>query len=356
MPKKETPKVAPKACPVKGLCKKLTGKQKIVIILGIGCIAAILLMLLLNHKQQSETKIHTPVISRTELHKKPSIQIEIFDPRDVEEQEVLVEQTEQVENTFKENNEQSLELIEDKKLVTTVQKVTNNKTLEAKVTELEQTIKELQANNITAQISEIKTKLAKLESLEGNVGKTANIFLGQQLVMLDNAFKVGGNQNIAIQNIKIFAESVAKKPNVAKKLHELLNLTREQAIITPQALLFYARKLENIKLQETVIENEKPKGFIAKIKHLLKSFVKITKKDKLTADKLYWNSSISTLQESIIFADYVTTNKILEDEILAKLGGEELTNFHKLFNTYLDQQQALQAVLGTFIEGYSYDY
>lgn len=199
--------------------------------------------------------------------------------------------------------------------------------------------------------------MSKLEGLNDNVGRMANIFLAQQLVLLDNAFKVGGNHNTAIKYVYTFAKKAAKKEKIAARLKELLQITEKQAIITPQALIFYANKLEGIKLADLSSQKqENVEGFFAKIKSLLKSFISVRKNEEIAENQKFWNDNIKALQESIIFSDLITAAQILENGKMMSLGGEDFANFEKLFSSYLSQQLALQAVLGAFIEGYTYDY
>ncbi|PPR09902.1 MAG: hypothetical protein CFH44_00295 [Proteobacteria bacterium] len=301
-----------------------------------------------------ETQINTPVIARTELSKKPAIEIKVFDE--------------------KENYATELDKATDKPLaaetkVKVVEPTTTSHDVEAVIANL--TKIELAQNQLKAELEKVKAsanpqaiatieeKVKKLESLNGNIGNMSKIFLAQQLVLLDNAFKVGGNQNIAIENIHNFASKVAKDEKVSAKLQNLLEITKQEAIITPHALVFYAQKLETIELENTHIEEKqvaKDASIAEKIKAFLQSFIIIRKQDEVTAEQEYWNKSIDEIEKSIIFGDFVTVTKLLEDEQLKTLGGEDFVNFTNLFNNYLKQQQALQATLGAFIEGYNYDY
>lgn len=356
----ETTSKKTKVCPIKTIGKKTCNLYKNCNISKrkkYGLILILIILAFLGYKSYKsinthKTEIHTPVISRTELNKKPTIKIEVFE--DNKEQN----NNNSAKETTNSTNQQVSQKKTTKELKTKEALEPNLKEISNKIETLETSVKKLEDTNKKAQnFKELNSRISKLENLEGTVGKMSNIFLAQQLVLLDNAFKVGGNYNIAIQNIQKFAETKAKNEKVAKKLSELLNITQEQAIVTPQALLFYAKKLESIKLNFPPQEKEVAKeGFFNKIKAILKSFISIRKADEVKADQEFWNNQIITLEESIIFADFITTQKILDNKKLQTLGGEDFINFTKLFKTYLIQQQALQAVLGTFIEGYNYDY
>tara|TARA_Y100001960_G_C14776413_1_gene883451 strand:+ start:2087 stop:3124 length:1038 start_codon:yes stop_codon:yes gene_type:complete len=326
---------------------KLNINYKIALPVTLAAVATVSVIALLSNQQtHTETQINTPVIARTELSKKPNIDIKLFENG---------EQTEtKIEEPVKEGEEKAEET------TTAIEPVVKNLTdLEVEQTKLAEKVAELEKATSKEQIATINAKLAKLESLNGNIGNLSKIFLGQQLVLLDNAFKVGGNQNLAITNIHNFAQNVAKNEAVAKKLEELLTLTNEQAIITPAALHFYASELKTTKLITTHIQKEEVSAdatTMEKVKAFLRSFILVRNKDEVTAEQELWNTQISELQKAIIFADFVKTSEILANEELVKLGGENFTNFDNLFKTYLKQQQALQAVLGAFIEGYNYDY
>ena len=305
----------------------------------------------------TETQIKTPVIARTELSKKSQIDIKLFDENADTVEQVQPATENEVTIVEKATEEKAAELVKANDMTALVKNITE---IELAQVELKNQIAELNKATNTAKIEELDKKVAKLESLNGNIGNLSKIFLAQQLVLLDNAFKVGGNQNLAIGNILNFAQNVAKDEKVAAKLSELLKLTQQQAIITPQALLFYAQKLENIdlvKLETTTSEAlNQQETFIEKVKALFKSFIVVRKTDEVTAEKQQWLDAVNNLQEAIIFTDFVKVEKILSDEQIKALGGTDLENFTKLFNTYLDQQLALQATLGSFIEGYKYDY
>jgi len=338
--------------------KALRANNKKIILTLVATTALVSAFVLYNAKQKEvtteQTQINTPVIARTELSKKPAIDIKVFDKNEKTAEITISEPTDTAE--VKENTE-TTPVVEK---ITEVNEVIKNLTaLELSQAELKEQIAKLDSKENAEVIADLNARMAKLESLNGNVGNMSKIFLAQQLVLLDNAFKVGGNQNLAIENIHNFAKNVAKDEKVATKLQELLTLTQQQAIITPQALLFYAKKLENvelIKLEDQKAEVAKDASVVEKIKAFLKSFIIIRKQDEVTAEQKVWNNSIEALQEAIIFTDFVTVEKILTDKKLQQQGQADFANFAKLFKTYLTQQQALQATLGAFIEGYNYDY
>lgn len=292
-----------------------------------------------NKSVSSKTEINTPIISRTELNKKPSIDIKLHD-----ENEAIPTQLPETAPT----QPQTLQSV-----------ITNLTEIEVAQTELKNQIDGLQTSVDAKTIEELKAKVAKLESLNGNIGNLSKIFLAQQLVLLDNAFKVGGNQNMAIENIYNFASLVAKDEKVAAKLKELLEITNKEAIITPHALIFYAQKLRTIKLANTHVEKHTAPAdasLLDKIKAFLQSFIIIRKQDEVTADQQYWSDAIDNIEKALLFGDFITVSELLKDEKLNQLGREDIKNFNKLFTSYLTQQQALQATLGAFIEGYNYDY
>lgn len=329
--------------------KKIKLNYKIALpisLVALGSVSAIALYQQLNYT--SSTTINTPVIARTELNKKPTIDIKLFD------ENAPIENTEStIKETVKKTNETPATTTEVDPIV---KNLTN---LELKQTNLEEKFITLEKATQAAKIADINAKITKLESLNGNVGNLAKIFLSQQLVLLDNAFKVGGNQDLAISNIYNFAKNVAKDETVAEKLNNLLVLTKQQAIITPAALNFYAAELLNVKLSTAHIKKQEVKAnatVVEKIKAFLKSFILVRKQDEVTAEQALWTANIKQLQEAVIFGNFIKANKLLTNEELIKLGSEDFANFSKLFNTYLKQQQALQAVLGAFIEGYNYDY
>ncbi|HAG53028.1 MAG TPA: hypothetical protein DCL21_04500 [Alphaproteobacteria bacterium] len=302
-----------------------------------------------------QTRINTPVIARTELSKKPAIEIKVFDENS-QQAEITIAEPKETEASATEQPETTQTTGKTAELSEVIKNLT---ALELEQVELKEQVNKLDAETNAEVIADLKARMTKLESLNGNIGNMSKIFLAQQLVLLDNAFKVGGNQNLAIENIHNFAKNVAKDEKVALKLQELLTLTQQQAIITPQALLFYAEKLEGvelIKLEDQKAELAKDASIVEKVKAFLKSFIIIRKQDEVTAEQQTWNNSIKALQEAIIFTDFVTVEKILADKNLQELGQNDFSNFAKLFTTYLKQQQALQATLGAFIEGYNYDY
>ena len=304
-----------------------------------------------------ETQINTPVIARTELSKKPAIEIKVFD----ENENYATELDKATDKPLAaETQVQKVKVVEAKTTSRDVEAVIANLTkIELTQNELKAELEKVKASANPQAIATIEEKVKKLESLNGNIGNMSKIFLAQQLVLLDNAFKVGGNQNIAIENIHNFASKVAKDEKVSAKLQNLLEITKQEAIITPHALVFYAQKLETIELANNHIEEKqvaKDASIAEKIKAFLQSFIIIRKQDEVTAEQEYWNKSIDEIEKSIIFGDFVTVTKLLEDEQLKTLGGEDFVNFTNLFNNYLKQQQALQATLGAFIEGYNYDY
>lgn len=323
---------------------KITLKHKVYFILVIIIIASAAAFIMLNKQTFSQTQINTPVIARTELSKKENIEIKLFDKNaPVEEKS---EEPKKQETTTEKPNIKALVEPQEKILARDLATLTKQ-------------VEVLEQSTNTEEIVKINAKLTKLESLNGNVGNLSKIFLGQQLVLLDNAFKVGGNQNLAITNIYNFAKNVAKNEAVANKLQDLLNLTNQQAIITPMALNFYASELKTVELSTKHIQKQKIADnatTIEKIKAYLKSFIIIREKSKVTVEQALWNKQIAELQKAIIFTDFIKVEELLANEELAKLGGENFANFAKLFATYLTQQQALQATLGAFIEGYNYDY
>lgn len=336
----------------------LNKKHKSIILLALATTGVISLFALSNFANKevfTETQIKTPVIARTELSKKSTIDIKLFDEQSETQEDVQTATENEV--TIKENKAlEKVESLKSNDLSTIVKNLTE---IELAQIELKNKLNQLEQTTSSTKIEEINKKVLKLESLNGNIGNLSKIFLAQQLVLLDNAFKVGGNQNIAIENIYNFAKNVAKDEKVSLKLQELLTLTQQQAIITPQALLFYAQKLEGLDLVKLDDDKEslpKDASVIDKIKSLLKSFIIIRKTEEVTADKQVWLNSIDALQEAIIFTNFVNVEKILADEKMKQLGADDFENFNKLFNTYLTQQQALQAALGAFIEGYNYDY
>lgn len=316
--------------------------RKYILIIVLAIVLLISLSLYKNLVEKvNKTKINTPVISRTELNKKPSIEIKLYE--EGEETEV------------KEFNKKPETKIDD-----SINPIVSNLTnVELKQKQLEEKMDNVVKASNADKIAEINTKIAKIESLNGNIGNLSKIFLGQQLVLLDNAFKVGGNQNLAISNIYNFAKNVAKNNEVALKLQELLNITEQQAIITPAALNFYASELKHLKLASMHIQKQQAAddaSVIDRIKAFLKSFILVKKQNEITEDQKYWNVNINKLQEAIIFGNFVEVEKILNDEKLMTLGAEDFKNFNQLFKTYLNQQQTLQAILGAFIKGYNYDY
>jgi hypothetical protein len=355
---KKTTAKAPKTQGSKSFA--LTKKHKSLILFALATTGVVSLYALANKDSITtgitETQIKTPVIARTELSKKSQIDIKLFD-ENADTVEQVQPATENEVTIVEKATEEKAELVKANDITALVKNITE---IELAQVELKNQIAELSKATNATKIEELNKKVAKLESLNGNIGNLSKIFLAQQLVLLDNAFKVGGNQNIAIENILNFAKNVAKDEKVATKLTQLLQLTQQQAIITPQALLFYAQKLENIdlvKLETTTSEQlAQQDTFIEKVKALFKSFIVVRKTDEVTAEKQLWLDAVNNLQEAIIFTDFVKVEKILSDEKIKALGDKDLENFTKLFNTYLDQQLALQATLGSFIEGYKYDY
>lgn len=356
---KKTTDKAPKTQGSKSF--KFTKKHKSIILFALATTGVVSLYALSNKDAITtgitETQIKTPVIARTELSKKSQIDIKLFDENADTVEQVQPATENEVTIIEKATEEKKAELVKANDMTALVKNITE---IELAQVELKNQIAELSKATNAEKIEELNKKVAKLESLNGNIGNLSKIFLAQQLVLLDNAFKVGGNQNVAIENILNFAKNVAKDEKVAAKLTELLTLTQKQAIITPQALLFYAQKLENIdlvKLETTTSEKlAQEETFIEKVKALFKSFIIVRKTDEVTAEKQLWLNAVNNLQEAIIFTDFVKVEKILSDEKIKTLGDKDLANFTQLFNTYLDQQLALQAALGSFIEGYKYDY
>lgn len=337
----------------------LQNKHKTLILLALattGVVSVIGLLKLTADTEFTQTQIKTPVIARTELSKKPTIEIKVFDGKN---QDTVINETAVETKEVIEEDKAVTEVISTVKTDDLTAIVKNLTAVELAQAELKTEIATLKSATNAESIKVLNTKVAKLESLNGNIGNMSKIFLAQQLVLLDNAFKVGGNQNLAIENIHNFAKNVAKDEKVAAKLQDLLNLTKQQAIITPQALLFYAKKLEGldlISLEDNKKELPADASFVEKVKNILQSFIIIRKQTEVSAEQELWLNSVESLQEAIIFTDFVTVEEILADEKLQQLGDEDFANFAKLFNTYLTQQQALQATLGAFIEGYNYDY
>lgn len=197
-----------------------------------------------------------------------------------------------------------------------------------------------------AMLNNLSQRVQALEGLQGTVGNLSQVFLGQQLVILDSAYRQGGDVTSGIEHVKNFALNVAKNEAVGKALEELQKVTTMSGPVTVTELVLTAEALydmEPLVMQPT-------QGWWQQVVACLKRWIKVTELDNPHDPDLAWDLAVNHVRFSIAHGDAQGALNILNQAPFA--GVETVTPFRSGLSQHLLQQQALDKVQAIFIESY----
>ena len=187
-----------------------------------------------------------------------------------------------------------------------------------------------------------------LESLQGTVGNLSQVFLGQQLVILDSAYRQGGDVVPGIEHVKNFAATVAKNETVAKALTDLQAVTSLSGPVTVAELVLTAEALYDMEPLVPMMPSHAT--WWDQIVASLKRWIKVTELDNPQDPGLAWDLAVNHMRYSIAHGEAQGALKLLNQPPL--MGVEAVNAFRDGLAQHLVQQQALQKVQQAFIESY----
>lgn len=224
--------------------------------------------------------------------------------------------------------------------------------LQQQVEGLRQSIEILQrqpsAQPVAPQVNNLEARLSALEGLQGTVGNLSQVFLGQQLVILDNAYRSGGDVVPGIVHVKNFAEMEAKNTAVATALDELQNVTPLSGPVTAAELVLTAEALYD--MEPLVPSAMGELSWWQQVVASFKRWVKVTELDNPQDPDLAWDLAVNHIRFSIAHGDAQGALNILNQAPFA--GVKAVEPFHDGLTQHLVQQQALAKVQRAFIESY----
>jgi hypothetical protein len=194
----------------------------------------------------------------------------------------------------------------------------------------------------------LEARVAALEGLQGTVGNLSQVFLGQQLVILDSAYRQGGDLVPGIEHVKNFALTEAKNTAVADALNGLQEVTPLSGPVTAAELVLTAEALYDMEplLPGTSGELNWWQQVVASFKR----WVKVTELDNPQDPDLAWDLAVNHVRFSIAHGDAQGALNILNQAPFT--GVEAVEPFRQGLTQHLLQQQALMNVQKAFIESY----
>lgn len=194
----------------------------------------------------------------------------------------------------------------------------------------------------------LEGRLQALESLQGTVGNLSQVFLGQQLVILDNAYRQGGDIVPGIAHVKKFAETVAKNATVVAALEALQNTTPLSGPVTGVELVLTADALYGLEplIPHSDVEHSLWQNLVIGFTR----WVKVTHLDDIEDPNLSWDLGINLVRFNIAHGKPEEALNILQQAPFKAV--EVVEPFRLGLHQYVAQQQALQAVHKAFIESY----
>lgn len=198
------------------------------------------------------------------------------------------------------------------------------------------------------QMDELSLRVQALEDLQGTVGNLSQVFLGQQLVILDNAYRQGGDVVPGIAHVKNFALSVAKNESVAAALEDLQTVTPLSGPVTATELVLTAEALYDMEPLMPVLNPQQ--NWWGQMMASLKRWIKVTELDNPQDPGLSWDLAVNHVRYSIAHGDAQGALNILNMPPFKDV--TETGYFRDGLAQHIVQQQALQKVQQAFIESY----
>jgi hypothetical protein len=198
------------------------------------------------------------------------------------------------------------------------------------------------------QVSDLALRVQALEDLQGTVGNLSQVFLGQQLVILDNAYRQGGDVVPGVAHVKNFALSVAKNEGVAAALEDLQSVTPLGGPVTAAELVLTAEALYD--MEPAVPARDPQKNWWQQVLASLKRWIKVTELDNPQDPGLSWDLAVNQVRYSIAHGDAQGALNILNQPPF--LNVEQVKYFRDGLAQHIVQQQALHKVQEAFIESY----
>lgn len=200
----------------------------------------------------------------------------------------------------------------------------------------------------SAALDGLAQRVQALEGLQGTVGNLSQVFLGQQLVILDSAYRQGGDVVPGIEHVKNFAVTVAKNETVAKALADLQAVTSLSGPVTAAELVLTAEALYDMEPLVPVAPNHAT--WWDQIVASLKRWIKVTELDNPQDPGLTWDLAVNHMRYSVAHGDAQGALNLLGQSPF--VGVEAVNAFRDGLAQHLVQQQALQKVQQAFIESY----
>jgi len=198
------------------------------------------------------------------------------------------------------------------------------------------------------EVNGLEARLTALEGLQGTVGNLSQVFLGQQLVILDNAYRSGGDVVPGIVHVKNFAEAEAKNMAVVTALDELQQVTPLSGPVTAAELVLTAEALYD--MEPLVPEANSELSWWQQVVASFKRWVKVTELDNPQDPDLAWDLAVNHVRFSIAHGDAQGALNILNQAPFAAV--KAVDPFRNGLTQHLVQQQALQKVQAAYIESY----
>lgn len=198
------------------------------------------------------------------------------------------------------------------------------------------------------QVTDLALRVQALEDLQGTVGNLSQVFLGQQLVILDGAYRQGGDVVPGIAHVKNFALSVAQNEGVAAALEDLQAVTPLSGPVTAAELVLTAEALYD--MEPMIPARDPQKSWWAQVVASLKRWIKVTELDNPQDPGLSWDLAVNQVRYSIAHGDAQGALNILNQPPFKDV--DQVKYFRDGLAQHIVQQQALQKVQQAFIESY----
>ncbi|MBI1363818.1 MAG: hypothetical protein GC134_07510 [Proteobacteria bacterium] len=217
------------------------------------------------------------------------------------------------------------------------QVVTLVNTLQSKVVEQEQQIEALKSQNTNAFGDKVK-----------DLGL---IFLGQQLVVLDNAYTRGDATQPAVKNVADFARNVANQPMIAEKMDALAKLA-EVGVITRLSLLeqMDAVLADGAPVAKVPTPQNAHGSLWDRLKERANQWVKVRKIDTDAPTVGDWAALLTDARRALANGQDGKAKELLAEELLAQ--DERLDALRAHVDGYLEQKGLLQEAQNAYYAAY----
>lgn len=298
--------------------------------------------------QELDAEAPSGVVARTEIGRKETTVIEVLEEKP--EGEEVASDTAATDKTYaglKEDDLRNLKTVlhnldaEREELIKSLKTMSQATLSEsARVQQVITLVNTLQ-NEVVAQAQTIeKMKNQDQQAFGEKVQDLGLIFLGQQLVVLDNAYTRGDVTVPALKNVEAFARNVAAQPEIANTLAELTKMA-EVGVITRLSLI--AELEAALAKGEPVAKVPTPqnaKGSLwERLQERANQWVKVRKIDAGAPAEGLWLETLSQVHQALVTGRDDKALELLNEEVLAQ--DERLNTLRAHLSGYIDQKTLL---------------